>query len=90
MGIIAWLVLGLLAGFIASKIVNHHGQGLVLDVVLGVLGALVGGLLFHLFGGEGVTGFNAWSLLVATAGAVVLLILWNLIAGRRRPAFLRW
>ena len=89
MGIFAWLILGLIAGFIASKIVNHHGQGLVLDVVLGVLGAIVGGFLFHLIGGYGVTGFDGWSLLVATAGAVLVLLLWNAVTGRRRTLFLR-
>ncbi len=83
MGIIAWLVLGLIAGFIASKIVDHHGQGIVLDVALGVVGALVGGFLFHLIGGYGITGFNLWSLLVAIGGAVVVLFAYNAIAGRR-------
>jgi uncharacterized membrane protein YeaQ/YmgE (transglycosylase-associated protein family) len=89
MGIIAWLILGLIAGFIASKVVDHHGQGIVIDIVLGVVGALVGGLVFHLIGGDGVTGFNAWSLLVATAGAILVLLLWNAFTGRRRTAFLR-
>jgi uncharacterized membrane protein YeaQ/YmgE (transglycosylase-associated protein family) len=83
MGIIAWLILGLVAGFIASKIVDHHGQGVVLDIVLGVVGALIGGLLFHIIGGYGVTGFNAWSLLVATAGAILVLVLWNAMTSRR-------
>jgi uncharacterized membrane protein YeaQ/YmgE (transglycosylase-associated protein family) len=89
MGIIAWLILGLVAGFIASKVVDHRGQGVVLDIVLGIVGAFVGGFLFHLIGGYGVTGFNAWSLLVATAGAILVLALWNAVAGRRRTAFLR-
>jgi uncharacterized membrane protein YeaQ/YmgE (transglycosylase-associated protein family) len=83
MGIFAWLFLGLIAGFIASKIVDHRGQGILLDIVLGVVGAMLGGFLFHLMGGYGVTGFNAWSLLVATAGAIIVLTLWNAIAGRR-------
>jgi uncharacterized membrane protein YeaQ/YmgE (transglycosylase-associated protein family) len=81
MGIIAWIILGLVAGFIASKIVHHHGQGLVIDIVLGVVGALVGGFLFHVIGGYGITGFNVWSLLVAVAGAVVLLLVWNVVSG---------
>lgn len=81
MGIIAWVVLGLVAGFIASKIVNHHGRGLLVDIVLGVVGAFVGGFLFRLIGGHGVTGFNVWSLLVAVAGAVALLLIWNLASG---------
>ncbi len=83
MSIIAWIVLGLLAGFIASKIVRHRGQGLVVDILLGVVGALVGGFVFRLGGGYGVTGFNAWSLLVAVIGAVVVLLLWNTVLGRR-------
>jgi uncharacterized membrane protein YeaQ/YmgE (transglycosylase-associated protein family) len=86
MGIIAWLFLGLIAGFIGSKIVDHRGQGILRDIVLGIAGALLGGFLFHLVGGEGITGFNAWSLLVATGGAVVVLLLWNAITRRRRPA----
>jgi uncharacterized membrane protein YeaQ/YmgE (transglycosylase-associated protein family) len=81
MGIIAWIVLGLVAGFIASKIVNHHGRGIAIDIVVGVVGALVGGFLFHLIGGYGITGFNLWSLLVAVIGAVVLLLVWNVVSG---------
>ena len=83
MSIIAWIVLGLVAGFIASKIVNKSGEGVVLDIVLGVVGALVGGFLFNLVGAAGVTGFNIWSILVAVAGAVVLLLAYHAIAGRR-------
>lgn len=95
MGIIAWLLLGLIAGFIASKIVDHRGQGILRDMLLGIVGALLGGFLFHLIGGYGITGFNAWSLLVATGGAIVVLLLWNAIAGtrpafgRRRPLWMR-
>jgi uncharacterized membrane protein YeaQ/YmgE (transglycosylase-associated protein family) len=83
MGIIAWIVLGLIAGFIASKIVNRTGEGPLLDIVLGVVGALVGGFLFNIVGASGVTGFNIWSILVAVAGAVVLLLAYHAIAGRR-------
>jgi uncharacterized membrane protein YeaQ/YmgE (transglycosylase-associated protein family) len=85
MGIIAWLVLGLVAGFVASKIVDHRGQGVFRDIVLGIVGALLGGFAARLIGGKGITGFNAWSLLVATGGAIVVLVAWNVIAGRRRP-----
>jgi uncharacterized membrane protein YeaQ/YmgE (transglycosylase-associated protein family) len=84
MGIVAWLFLGLIAGFIGSKIVDHHGQGILRDIVLGIAGALLGGFLFRLVGGEGITGFNAWRLLVATGGAVVVLFLWNATTPRRR------
>ena len=83
MGIIAWIVLGLLAGFIASKIVNHSGSGVIMDIVLGVIGAIAGGLVFSFFGAVGVTGFNLYSLLVAVVGAVLVLWIYHAIAGRR-------
>jgi len=73
MSFLAWVVLGLLAGFIASKIVNKKGEGLFLDAVLGIVGAVVGGWVFGLFGASGVTGVNLYSLLVAVAGAIVVL-----------------
>jgi len=73
MSILAWIILGLIAGFIASKLVNHTGVGVILDTVLGIVGAVVGGFLFHLFGAAGVTGLNLWSLLVAACGAMVVL-----------------
>jgi uncharacterized membrane protein YeaQ/YmgE (transglycosylase-associated protein family) len=79
MSIIGWIVLGLIAGFIASKIVNAEGSGIILDIVLGVIGAFVGGWLFQVFGGAGVTGFNLYSMLVAIVGAVVVLIVYHLI-----------
>jgi len=77
MSILTWILLGLIAGFIASKIVNNHGQGIALDVLLGVVGAVVGGWLFRLFGAGGVSGFNLYSLLVAVVGAVVVLFLYH-------------
>ncbi|HZZ90724.1 MAG TPA: GlsB/YeaQ/YmgE family stress response membrane protein [Caulobacteraceae bacterium] len=83
MGILAWIVLGLIAGFIASKIVNHTGSGIIMDIVLGVVGALVGGFLFSMFGATGVTGFNIYSMLVAIVGAVVVLWLYHALIGRR-------
>ncbi len=83
MSIIAWIVFGLIAGFIASKIVNKAGEGPLLDIVLGVVGAVVGGFLFNLVGAAGVTGFNVWSMVVAVIGAVVLLAAYHAIAGRR-------
>jgi len=82
MSIIAWIIMGLVAGFIASKIVNKTGEGLLLDVVLGIVGAVVGGFLFHLVGATGVDGFNAWSLFVAVIGAVVVLVVKHAIVGR--------
>jgi uncharacterized membrane protein YeaQ/YmgE (transglycosylase-associated protein family) len=83
MSVIAWIVLGLLAGFIGSKIVNKSGQGFLLDMVLGIVGAVVGGFLFNLFGAAGVTGFNIWSLIVAVIGAIVVLYLYHAVTGRR-------
>ena len=82
MSIIAWIVLGLIAGFIGSKIVNRTGEGLLLDIVLGVVGAAVGGFLFNQFGAAGVTGLNLYSLLVAVVGAVVVLFLYHLVVRR--------
>ena len=75
MSIIAWLLLGLAAGFLGSKIVNNTGRGVLGDIVIGVFGALLGGYVFTLFGAHGVTGLNLWSLLVATVGSVLLLVL---------------
>jgi uncharacterized membrane protein YeaQ/YmgE (transglycosylase-associated protein family) len=83
MSILAWIVLGLIAGFIASKIVNKSGGGLVLDLLLGVVGAFVGGFLFTRFGFAGVTGLNLYSILVAIIGAVIVLFIYHAIAGRR-------
>lgn len=84
MSIIAWIVLGLIAGFIASKIVNRTGEGVMLDIILGVVGAVVGGWLFNTFGMSGVTGLNVYSLIVAVIGAVVFLVVYHLII-RRAP-----
>jgi uncharacterized membrane protein YeaQ/YmgE (transglycosylase-associated protein family) len=83
MSIISWILLGLVAGFIGSKIVNSQGQGLLLDIVLGIVGAIVGGFLFSLFGAEGVSGFNIYSLIVAIIGSVVVLWLYHAVVGRR-------
>ena len=83
MSIIAWLVLGLIAGFIASKIINKTGEGLWLDIVLGVVGAELGGWLFSVFGMSRVTGLNLYSLLVAVVGAVILLFIYHQLIRRR-------
>ena len=77
MSVIAWVVLGLIAGFIGSKLVNKRGEGLFLDIVLGVIGAVVGGWVFHFFGATGVTGLNIYSLIVAVIGAVLVLVLYH-------------
>ncbi|MBO0736046.1 MAG: GlsB/YeaQ/YmgE family stress response membrane protein [Alphaproteobacteria bacterium] len=83
MSIIGWIVLGLIAGFIASKIVNKTGEGFFLDVVLGIIGAIVGGIIFSLFGASGVTGFNLYSMVIATIGAIIVLVIYHAIFGRR-------
>lgn len=75
----AWIVLGLVAGFIASKLVNRRGEGILLDVLLGVVGALIGGWLFHLFGAAGVDGLNLYSMFVAVTGSVVFLVAYHAI-----------
>jgi uncharacterized membrane protein YeaQ/YmgE (transglycosylase-associated protein family) len=74
MSIIAWILLGLISGFVASKLVNQQGSGVVVDVLLGIGGAVVGGFLFTLLGATGVTGFNLWSIIVSMSGAIVLLV----------------
>ena len=83
MSFLAWIILGLIAGFIGSKLVNKRGEGVVLDIVLGIVGAFVGGWLFNTFGSAGVTGLNLYSMVVAVIGAVVVLVLYHALAGRR-------
>jgi uncharacterized membrane protein YeaQ/YmgE (transglycosylase-associated protein family) len=83
MSFLAWIVLGLVSGFIASKLVNRRGEGIVLDVLLGVVGAFVGGWLFRLFGANGVSGLNLYSIFVAIVGSVVLLVLYHAVRRRR-------
>jgi uncharacterized membrane protein YeaQ/YmgE (transglycosylase-associated protein family) len=77
MSFLAWIVLGLIAGFIASKIVNKAGEGVVLDIILGVIGAVVGGWLFNTFGHVGVTGLNLYSIIVAIIGAIIVLVIYH-------------
>jgi len=79
MSIFAWIILGLVAGFIGSKIVNKRGEGLLLDLVLGIVGAIAGGWLFNTFGASGVTGLNLYSLMVAVVGAIVVLVVYHAI-----------
>ena len=82
MSIIAWVLLGLLSGFIASKIVNRTGAGVLIDILLGIVGAVVGGFLFNAFGAVGVTGLNLWSIFVSATGAVVVLVLYHAVVRR--------
>lgn len=79
MSLFAWIILGLIAGFIGSKLVNKRGEGLILDIILGVVGAVVGGWLFRTFGASGVNGLNLYSLAVAVVGAIVVLLVYHAI-----------
>ena len=83
-GVIAWIVVGLIGGYLASRIVNKTGEGVLLDVVLGVIGAVVGGYIFTVFGAHGVTGLNLYSILVAVVGAVLVLVAYHAIKGAGR------
>jgi uncharacterized membrane protein YeaQ/YmgE (transglycosylase-associated protein family) len=83
MSILAWIVLGLIAGFIGSKLVNKTGEGVILDIVLGIVGAVVGGYVFSIFGAGGVNGLNLYSLLVAVVGAVLVLVIYHALFRRR-------
>ncbi|GAN80132.1 GlsB/YeaQ/YmgE family stress response membrane protein [Acidocella aminolytica] len=83
MSIIGWIILGLVAGWVASNIVDNGGKGPLLDIILGIVGALVGGWIFAALGAVAVTGFNLWSLFVAVVGAVVVLVVYHAIAGRK-------
>jgi uncharacterized membrane protein YeaQ/YmgE (transglycosylase-associated protein family) len=87
MSVVAWIILGLVSGFIASSIVSRRGAGTLRDVALGVVGALVGGALFNLSGASGVTGLNVRSMCVAVMGAVVVLVTYHAIS--RAPGFMR-
>ena len=77
MSILGWIVLGLIAGFIASKIVNRQGEGFFVDIILGIVGGLVGGWLFERFGETGITGFNIWRMFVAVIGAIIVLVAYH-------------
>lgn len=82
MSFVAWLILGLIAGFIGSKIVNKRGEGVLLDIILGIVGAIVGGWVFSLFGASGVTGLNIYSMIVAVIGAIVVLVIYHALFRR--------
>jgi uncharacterized membrane protein YeaQ/YmgE (transglycosylase-associated protein family) len=79
MSFFAWIVLGLVSGYIASKLVNRTGEGILLDILLGIVGSLIGGWLFHLFGAVGVNGLNLYSMFVAVTGSVVFLVAYHAI-----------
>ena len=86
MGIISWIVVGLIAGFIGSKIVNKTGEGLIRDTILRIIGAFVGGWIFTAMGAAGVTGVNIYSIFVAVIGAVIVLVVYHAIFQQRATA----
>jgi uncharacterized membrane protein YeaQ/YmgE (transglycosylase-associated protein family) len=84
-GIISWIAVGLIAGILAKLIMpGRDPGGFLLTIVIGMIGALVGGFVVHLLGGTGLTGFSIWSILVATLGSIILLATYRLLAGGRR------
>ncbi|HWR55493.1 MAG TPA: GlsB/YeaQ/YmgE family stress response membrane protein [Negativicutes bacterium] len=84
MGIISWIIIGALAGWIASMITGKNEEmGAVANIVVGIVGGFIGGLVMNLLGGSGVTGFNIWSLLVAVLGSVILLWIINAIKRKK-------
>jgi uncharacterized membrane protein YeaQ/YmgE (transglycosylase-associated protein family) len=83
-GVIAWILVGLIGGYLASRMVNKTGEGVVRDIILGIIGGIVGGVIFRVLGGHGVTGFNLWSILVAFIGSVVVLLIYHAMFRQRR------
>lgn len=83
MSVLGWIILGLISGFIASKVVNNQGEGCFVNIALGLVGAMVGGWLFTAIGGSSITGFNLYSMFVAIIGAIVVLFLWHAVTGRK-------
>ena len=83
MSVLGWIFFGLVTGFIASHIVNRQGEGCFINIALGLVGALVGGFIFSHIGGQNITGFNLYSMLVAIVGAIVVLFIYHAITGSR-------
>lgn len=83
MPILAWIVVGVIGGFIGSKLVNNRGEGLVGDLFLGIIGAVVGGWAFNQFGHSGVSGINLYSILVSAVGAILVLVVYHALRGGR-------
>jgi uncharacterized membrane protein YeaQ/YmgE (transglycosylase-associated protein family) len=83
MGIINWIIVGLIAGVLGKLIMpGDDPGGIIVTILIGIAGALVGGFIFGLLGGSGVTGFNIWSIVIATIGAIILLAIYRLVASR--------
>ena len=83
MSFLVWIILGLVAGYIASQIVDREGKGLWPNMALGIVGAIVGGVIFSALGGVGITGINLYSLIVAVVGSIAVLWIYNAVRGRR-------
>jgi uncharacterized membrane protein YeaQ/YmgE (transglycosylase-associated protein family) len=83
MGVLSWIILGLIAGFIGSKIVNKTGSGMIIDIVLGIVGAVIGGILMTTLGFSGVSGVNIYSIVVSIIGAVVVLYIYRMVTSGR-------
>ncbi len=83
MSILGWIFFGAITGWLASLIVNKRGEGCVVNIALGLVGALVGGLIFRAISNFDMFGFNLTSMIVAILGAVIALFLWNAVTGRR-------
>ena len=82
-GILAWIVVGLLGGYLASRVVNKTGEGTLRDILLGIVGGVIGGIIFRALGGHGVTGINIWSVVVAFVGGVLVLVIYHAVSGQR-------
>ena len=83
MGCFSWIIVGLIAGYLGSRIVNKSDEGLIRDILLGVLGAVIGGFIFQRLGYAGVTGLNLWSILVAVIGSIILLVGYHAVCGKK-------
>ena len=82
MSIISWIILGVIAGYLGSKIMGRGSEGMLKEIALGIFGAVVGGLIFNLFGAQGITGLNLYSMIVSVVGAVVVIWAYHAITGR--------
>jgi uncharacterized membrane protein YeaQ/YmgE (transglycosylase-associated protein family) len=83
MSLLGWILLGLISGFVASKVVNERGEGCLINIALGLVGSMVGGFIFNMIGGSPITGFNLYSMFVAIIGAIVVLVIYHAITGQR-------
>lgn len=85
-GIISWILVGLVGGYLASRVVNKSGEGFFLDIILGIIGGGIAGEIFQAFGHPGVTGFNLWSILVAFFGGVIVLLVYHAVRGQPKKS----